>query len=245
MAINVVTGKGNAPTKISLAPQEAVDFKSWFDLLVAQKMEIDEALAKSYRDAFPFYLEAAAIAKAYMTTSNEPFTPLQPTQGEYGVKELNAQDIGAIVWSGGNGVSSVHSWLQTISLTASVSWANLFGTPGSPVTPSNTASYHSLLAWHGMISYQPGTRMTQLQQNVGSYTYPVTGVEQAAKIDKTFKKFKLIPLEGNFLLIPTNTWYAMANFQKNVFANAESYTEEIGLLGLVFGEYSYLKAQIS
>jgi hypothetical protein len=96
-----------------------------------------------------------------------------------------------------------------------------------------------------MISYQPGTRMTQLQQNVGSYTYPVTGVEQAAKIDKTFKKFKLIPLEGNFLLIPTNTWYAMANFQKNVFANAESYTEEIGLLGLVFGEYSYLKAQIS
>jgi hypothetical protein len=245
MALNIITGKGNAPSKIPLTAQETADFRAWFDLLVAQKMEIDETLAKSYRDAYNFYLEAAAIAKAYMTTTNEPFTPLQPTQGEYGVKELAPQDIGVITWSGGNGVSTIHSWLQTLSLGASVSWVNLFGSSGTPVTPSNTASYHSLLAWHGLISYQPGTRITQLQQNVGSYTYPVTGVEQAAKIDKTFKKYKLLPLDGDYLLIPTNTWYAMANLQKVAYASIESYTEEIGLLGLTFAEYSYLKAQIS
>ena len=245
MSINVITGKGNAPSAVALTPQEEADFRAWFDLLVAQKQEIDETIAKSYRDAYAFYRQAAAIAKAYMTTTNEPFQPLQPTQGEYGVKELAPQDIGIITWAGGNGISTIHSWQQTIALGASVNWANLFGSSGTPVTPSNTASYHSLLAWHGMISYQPGTRIVQLQQNVGSYTYPVTGVEQAAKIDKTFKKYKLLPLEGNFLLIPTNTWYAKAGFQKQVFANAESYVEEIGLLGLVFGEYSYLKAQIS
>lgn len=245
MALNIITGKGNAPSKLSLTPQEVSDFRAWYALLVAQKMEIDETLGKTYRDAEVFYLEAAAISKAYMTTTNEPFTPLQPTQGEYGVKELDPQDIGSPVFTAGAGLSSVHSWTQTITLAASVDWANLFGSSGSPVSPSNTASYHSLLAWHGLISYQPGTRLTQLQQNVGSYTYPVTGVEQAAKIDKTFKKFKLIPLEGYFLLIPTNTWYAQAAFQKVVFANAESYTEEVGMLGLVFAEYSYLKAQIS
>jgi hypothetical protein len=245
MAINVITGKGNAPSTVALTQQETQDFRAWFDLIVAQKREIDESLAKSYQDAYQFYLNAAAIAKAYMTTTNEPFTPLQPTQGEYGVKELDPQDIGAITWSGGNGTSTIHSWVQTISLGASVNWANLFGSSGTPVTPSNTASYHSLLAWHGMVSYQPGTRIIQLQQNVGSYTYPCTGVEQAAKIDKTFKKYKLLPMEGFYLLIPTNTWYAQAAFEKVVFANAESYTEEIGLLGLVFAEYSYLKAQIS
>jgi hypothetical protein len=245
MALNIITGKGNAPSKVALTPQEDMDFKAWFDLLVAQKREIDESIAKSYQDAWPFYKEAAAIAKAYMTTTNEPFTPLQPTQGEYGVKELDPQDIGSPVFTAGAGLSSLHTWVQTIALGASVDWANLFGSSGTPVAPSNTASYHSLLAWHGLISYQPGTRLQQLQQNVGSYTYPVTGVEQAAKIDKTFKKFKLIPLEGYFLLIPTNTWYAQASFQKVVFANAESYTEEIGILGLTFAEYSYLKAQIS
>jgi hypothetical protein len=126
-----------------------------------------------------------------------------------------------------------------------VDWSAIFGTVGSPVTPSNTASYHSVLAWHNLISYQPGTRLQQLQQNVGSYNYPTVAIEQAAKIDKTFKKFKLIPIEGVYLLIPTNTWYLQGSFQKNVFANVESYTEEIAVLGLVFGEYSYLNSQIS
>jgi hypothetical protein len=37
----------------------------------------------------------------------------------------------------------------------------------------------------------------------------------------------------------------MANLQKVAYASIESYTEEIGLLGLTFAEYSYLKAQIS
>jgi hypothetical protein len=245
MVQNIITGKGNAPSQLALSQQEIVDFKNWFDLLVKQKMEIDEQIGRTYLEAYGFYLQAAAVAKAYMTTTNEPFTPLQPTQGEYGVKELDAQDIGVITFTAGNGVSTVHAWQQTITLAASVDWANLFGSSGTPVTPSNTASFHSVLAWHGLISYQPGTRVTMLQQNVGSYTYPVTGIEQAAKIDKTFKKFKLLPLEGYFLLIPTNTWYAQAAFQKVVYANAESYTEEIGMLGLVFAEYSYLKAQIS
>jgi hypothetical protein len=245
MAVNIITGKGNEPSSTSLTPNEAANFKAWFDLLVAQKREIDESIAKSYADAWEFYLTAAAIAKSYMTTTNEPFTPLQPTQGEYGVKELDPVDIGAITFAGYVGTSTFHSWIQSLSVGASVDWVNLFGSSATPITPSNTASYHSVLAWHGLISYQPGTRVVQLQQNVGSYTYPTTGVEQAAKIDKTFKKYKLIPIEGNYLLIPTNTWYAMTQLQKVVFANAETYTEEIGILGLTFAEFSYLRSQIS
>ena len=244
--INVITGKGNAPSSVALNQSEVMDFKAWFDHIVAQKMEVDVDIAQSFAKNYEFYLNAAQVAKAYMTTQNEPFYPLEPTQGGYGVKEITPQDIGAITWpSTTTGLSSLHSWQQTIALGASVNWANVFGTAGAPISPSNTASYHSVLAFHGLISYQPGTRLQQLQQAIGSYIYPVVSVEEAAKIEKPLKKFKLIPLESGFLLIPTNNWYMQASFEKAVFGNAESYVEEIAILGLVFAEYSYLRAQIS
>ena len=253
MAIKMITG-GSAPSSLPLTmgkpgeqTNETADSTAWFDRIVAQKQEIDPEIAQSFRNNRDFYFAAASIAKAYMTTTNEPFSPLQPANGQYGVKEITPQDIGIITWSSQYvATSTLHTWVQSFSPAASVNWVNLFGTPSVAVAPSNTSSYHSLLAWHGMISYQPGTRLQQLQQNVGSYTYPTTSVEEAAKIDKTFKKFKLIPLEAPYLLIPTNTWYAQASLQKVVFTNAEGpYTEEIALLGLVFAEYSYLRSQIS
>jgi hypothetical protein len=220
-------------------------FNTWFQDLITSKNKVDPEIAQSFAAQQDFYAYAAGVAKGYFGTNNEPFVPQEPTSGTYGVRELLPQDIGVIDWVTNVGRSTVHTWVQTITLAANVNWANLFGTPAVPVTPSNTQSYHGLLAFHSLIAWNPGTRITALKHTVNSYTYPEVSVEQAAKIEKPFKTFKIIPLEGNFLIQPTGQFNTRLNMEKVVFANAESYVENIAILGLVFAEYQYLNIEVS
>ena len=244
---NLITGKLQNLQSTPLTQDEMAAFNRWFNRLVAQKTEIDLDIAASFEKQKDFYSFCATVAKSYFATNNLPFVPEEPTSGTFGVRELLPVDLGAnaIVWGTPPATAAFHSWAQALTVAAANGWTNLFGTPAAPITPSNTQSYHSLLAFHSLISWQPGTRILALKHTVNAYTYPEVSVEQEAKIDKPFKTFKLIPLEGDFLIHPTGTFNTRLELEKNVFANAETYTEQLALLGLVFAEYSYLNAEIN
>jgi hypothetical protein len=244
---NLITGKLQNLQSTPLTPDENAAYNQWYQSLVLQKGEIDPEIAASFEKQKDFYAFAASVAKSYFAVNNIPFVPQEPTSGTFGVREILPVDLGAnaIVWGATPVTATIHSWVQALTVAAANGWTNLFGTLAAPITPSNTQSYHSLLAFHSLISWQPGTRITALKHSVNSYTYPEVSVEQSAKIDKPFKTFKLIPLEGDFLIHPTGTFSTRLELEKNVFANAETYSEQIGILGLVFAEYAYLNAEIN
>jgi hypothetical protein len=243
---NLITGKLQNLQSTPLTPTEKAAYDQWYSGLVAQKREIDQDIAESFAKQKDFYEFCATVAKSYFAVNNIPFVPQEPTSGTFGVREMLPQDIGNVPsWVAVPVVSTVHSWLQALTVGAGAGWTNLFGTPAVPVTPSNTQSYHSLLAFHSLISWQPGTRIMAVKHSVNSYTYPEVSVEQSAKIDKPFKTFKLIPLEGDFLIHPTGTFNTRLELEKDVFANAETYTEQLGILGLVFAEYAYLNTEVN
>jgi hypothetical protein len=243
---NLITGKLQNLQTTPLTPEEVTAFNRYFNTLVAQKREIDMDIAMSFEKQKDFYAFAATVAKSYFAVNNIPFVPEEPTSGTFGVREILPQDIGNVPsWTVTPVVSTIHSWAQALTVAAANGWTNLFGTPAAPVTPSNVQSYHSLLAFHSLISWQPGTRIMAIKHQVNSYTYPEVSVEQAAKIDKPFKTFKLIPLEGEFLIHPTGSFNTRIELEKVTFANSETYTEQLAILGLVFAEYAYLNTEIN
>jgi hypothetical protein len=245
---NLITGKLANLMTVPLQPTEQAAFNAWFDRLVTQKNEVDIEIGQSYQKERAFYAFAATVAKAYFSVNNEPFVPQEPTSGTFGAREILPQDIGIIDWVTNIGRSTVHSWVQTISVAANVIWDDVFGTVAVPVTPSNTQNFKGLLAFHSLISWQPGTRITAQKFGVNAYTYPEVSVEQAAKITKPFKPFKLLPLEGDFLIHPSGTFNMRAAFEKVNFAagtQPETYTEEIAIMGILFAEYQYLATEVS
>ena len=244
---NILTGSAKAVQSTPLVAGEVTAFNEFFKRLVAQKMEVDPDIAESFAKEYDFYAYCATVAKASFASNVLPFIPQEPTSGTFGVREILPVDLGAgaITWTAVPVTATFHSWAQPLTVAAANNWTNLFGTLAAPITPSNTQSYHSLLAFHSLISWQPGTRITALKHTVNSYTYPEVSVEQAAKIDKPFKTFKLIPLEAEFMLPPTWSFNTRVQLEKVAFANSETYTEQLALLGLVFAEYGYLNAEIN
>jgi hypothetical protein len=243
---NLITGKIGALQSVALTDEEQKAFDASFATLVAKKNAIDPEIGKSFDDQHDFYAYAAQVAKAYFSTSNIPFVPDEPTSGAFGMREMLPQDVIPPSFAGAppSVVSGFSSWKQLLTLGAANIWTNLFGPAGVPGQASNVQSYHSLLAFHGLISWQASSRALLLRHLVNGYQYPAVSVEQDAKIDKKGKNFKLIPLEGDFLIHPTGYWTTDIALEKEVVGNIESYTEQIGILGLTFAEYSYLLAKI-
>lgn len=242
---NLITGKLQNLQSVALSDDEKKEFDDAFKRIVARINNIDPELAADFQNEHDFYQYAASVAKAYFSSTNLPFVPDEPTSGTFGMRELIPQDMQPPSIFTGTITASFHSWVQSLSVGASAVWTDLFGSSASPIKPSNLQSYHSLLAFHQLISWQPGTRIVQMRHNVNGYQYPGVSVEHEAKITKAFKPFKVIPLEGEFLIHPTGYWNTRVALEKDVFADAETYTEEIGIMGICFGEFGYLNAEIN
>jgi hypothetical protein len=252
LIIGKISPLQSSPLSIVVAPgapagtlTEQAKFDAAFARIVAKMKALDPEIGASFEGEHDFYSYCAAVAKAYFTTMNIPFEPEEPTSGTFGMRELLPMDLVPPPFTSANpATSGFHTWKQTVALAAGTSWTDLFGTLGAAEKPSNVMSYHSLLGFHQMISWQPATRIRQLRHNVNGYQYPAVTVEQNSKVDKPFKNFKLIPLEGEFLIHPTGFWNTRAEFEKENYANAESYTEQLALLGICFAEYGYLNTEL-
>jgi hypothetical protein len=243
---NLIIGKIGALQTSPLTPAEAAAFGSYYADLVASKREVDPEIARSWELQQSFYAFAATVAKAYFSTNQIPFVPQEPTSGSFGVREILPIDLTPPAnFAASPLLAGTHTWVQSLTVGVNSAWVNLFGSSATPITPSNIQSYHSLLAFHSLISWQPGTRIVGIKHNVNSYGYPVVSLEEAAKIEKPYKTFKIIPLEGDFLIHPTGTFYTQIQLEKLNIANSETYTENIGIMGMVFAEYSYLNALIN
>jgi len=243
---NLIIGKISPLQSAALTDAEQTKFDAAYSRLVVKKKAIDPEIGQSFEDEHDFYAYAAQVAKAYFTTLNIPFEPDEPSSGTFGMRELLPQDIVPPSFAGSppSVVSGFSSWKQLLTLAAANIWTNLFGPAGVQGQASNVQSYHSLLAFHSLISWQASSRALLLRHNVNGYQYPAVSVEENAKIDKKGKSFKIIPLEGEFLIHPTGYWTTDVALEKEVVGNIESYTEQIGILGLTFAEYSYLLAKI-
>jgi hypothetical protein len=243
---NLIIGKISPLQSAALTSDEQAAFDAAYQKIVDKKSAIDPEIGQSWANEHDFYNYAAQVAKSYFTTLNIPFVPDESTSGTYGMRELEPQDVVPPSFAGSppSVMSGFHSWKQLLTLPVNNLWTHLFGPGGVQGMASNVQSYHSLLAFHSLISWQPGSRAMYLRHQVNGYQYPAVVVEEFAKMDKKGKTFRLIPLEGEFLIHPTGYWTTDIALEKEVLSNQEQYTEQIGIEGLTFAEYSYLLAEI-
>ena len=242
MAVKIMLGRTPVLRHVPLTPEGAALFREDFTKLVNRMRKIDPEIADSFMENFEFYEYAAGIAKGAFFEVG--FGGFDVSSGQFGMKELSAPDIGAIDWVTNPGRSTVHSWVRTFTLPANVSWADVFGSAGTPVRPSVTAEHRSLHAFHALVSWKPGTRLTTTRWNINEVPYTQFGVEAFSKIAKEGKTLRLIPLSMPVLIHPEGKYYMRGRFEKVDFAASETYTEEIGILGLVFAQFNYLRAEV-
>ena len=240
MALRIMLGKTPVLRHVPLAPEGAALFKEDFTKFVNKMRRVDPDIADSYMEHFDFYEYAAGIAKGAFFEIG--FGGFEASSGQFGMKELNAPDIGTIDWATNH--STVHSWVKTFTLPANVSWADIFGSAADPVRPSTTAERRSLHAFHGLVSWRPGTRLTATRWDINEVPYIHYGVEISTKTEKEGKTLRLIPLSTPVLIHPEGRYFMRGRFEKVNFGADETYTEEIGILGLVFAQYDYLRAEV-
>ena len=246
MAVKIMLGKTPVLRHVPLTPEGAALFREDFTKFVDRMRKIDPEIADSFMEHFDFYEYAAGIAKGAFFEVG--FGGFEPSSGQFGMKELNAPDIGTINWEATSGRipghSDVHTWVKSYTLDANVSWADIFGSAGKPVRPSVTAEHRSLHAFHALVSWKPGTRLTAIRWDINEVPYTHFGVEAFSKIAKEGKTLRLIPLPMPVLIHPEGQYFMRGRFEKVDFTVSETYTEEIGILGLVFAQYNYLRTEV-
>jgi hypothetical protein len=266
--INILTGQHSSITSTLLTLDEVQWFKDYYSEMVEEKTRIDPDIGKSFAKQQHFYETVAAIAKTYMTEPNKPFRPYLPSLGEFGCRDILPQDTGKIEWP--TGQSTVHTWRQKITVPAKTAWTDLFGTSEKPITPSNAQNYHCLFAFHALVSLKPRSRIIGVRNNIDNFQgYPVHSVELAVKKAKGFdwltkrikqlrvpakdakeetknySPFIIIPMQGDFLILPGVSFNIRCLVEKDNFEETETYQEEIAPLGLIFAEYDYLRTELS
>lgn len=241
--IRLMIGKIAELKVAELTSDEKRLFDSDFRVLTDHLALIDPELGRAMEAEKAFYAHAATVAKGYF--DQKPFGGLRPSSGQYGMRLFKPQDTGVINWTTTPPVSTVHTWVKTITLPANVCWVDLFGTAIAPVKPETRAETRSVHAFHALISYRPGTRLVSYLWNINRLPYSDVSVELYAKIEKPHKTYKLIPLPSQVLVHPGGEYFCRAAFEKADFSAAETIVEEIALFGILFAEFDYLKVELS
>lgn len=240
--IRPMVGRISTLNTTVLSPNENRIFSDDFGLIVRKMNEIDPELGRSFEREAGFYQHACQAAKAAF--DNKPFGGLRPESGQFGMRLLKACDIGTIDWETNVGRSDVHSWVKSLTVAANSTWTDLFGSASDTVKPSTKQQYRSFHAVHALISWRPGTRAIATYWNVNQLPYTDFTFEMFSKTEKPDKTFKLLPVPGQLLLHPSGQYYCQVQLEKDDYASAETYTEEIGQLGIVFAEWNYLSTKL-
>ena len=220
------------------------DLKIWerdFALICDELSKlVDPELGADLRSEKPFYEAALQVAKGYF--DKLPFGGLKSATGQFGFRLIGPQDLKS---SSTTDLSPVlWSWVRTLAMTSgNTEVANAFSAAFYASTKANASA---VLAWHRLISYKPAPRLLYVQWKINEFPYAPYSVEPFSKISKENKLFKIFPMPGRIILHPGGKCDCDMYFDRETGSTdpsgAVNVDVEIGLFGLVFGEYDYLSA---
>lgn len=234
--LNLLAGTVTSLGQTALSSDDRVIWDRDFAMLIDTLAKLaDPELGQDLANEAEFYLMACQIAKNYF--DDKPLGGLTPRSGQFGFRVILPQDMS----SAAAYTAAIHKWAQTISLSGSVTWADILGSSGSPYFATTTSEAEVALAFHKLISYQPDPKVFGLKLWVNETPYPGWSVEPFAKISKgANKNFRLLPLPGRVVIHPGGKFAIGGCFQKaKAFATAEDIDVEIAPLGLTFCEYDH------
>jgi hypothetical protein len=225
------------------------DLNVWnrdFDLLVSDMAKhADFELGTDLGNEKQFYTAALQVAKGYFDAKS--FGGLKAATGQFGFRIIGPQDLKA---ASSSMVPALISWIQTLTTDSGHTYEQYaIGVASSAaVYTSALVTQKSLLAWHRLISYKPSPRLQYVEWNINNSPYVPYCVEPFSKVQKADGKlFRLIPMPGRIIIHPGGSFYGHLYFDlEEAYASLSGTTKsvdvEIGLFGLVFAEYDYLKA---
>lgn len=241
-----MAGTAKSLEQAAITPTEQQVWDRDFDLLCDDLSRLaDPDLGADLRKEKTFYTGVLQVAKGYF--NDKPFGGLKAATGEFGFRLAVAQDLKQAA-SDAN-VCAFYNWAQTVTTTSATRTyvTGVIGYGAAACYTSNESNKHEVLAWHRLISYKPNPRLIYLAYTINGYPYVPYSVEPFSKIGKPDKLFKIIPQPGRVILHPGGYFFITMNFDLELAAAtaptvAKSIDIEIGLFGLVFGEYDYLSS---
>lgn len=239
--LNLMAGTARSLEQELLTREDVEVWERDFALLCDDLSKlVDPELGADLRAEKAFYDAAMQVAKGYF--DKLPFGGLKPATGQYGFRLAAAQDLKA---APGAVTAKLYSWVQTLSTGATDTKITKLLGAGAAVYTCNAANSAEVLAFHRLISYKPSPRIIYVLFTINDYPYAPYCVEPFSKIDKQNKLFKTIPMPGRVILHPGGSMYCDVYVETNEDASptvATTLDFEVGVFGLVFGEYDYLKA---
>lgn len=238
--LNLLSGTVTSLGQTPLSDDDKAIWDRDFALLVKTLTDLcDAELGRDFLAEAEFYLMACQIAKNYF--DDKPLGGLTPRSGSFGMRFILPQDMS----SAAGYTAVIHKWIKSVSVTASTTWADIWGTSSSPYFATTTSEARVCFAFHKLISYQPDPKVFGIKLWVNETPYPGWSVEPFAKISKgANKNFRLLPLPGRVVLHPGGKFAIGGCFQKSLaFATEENVDIEIAPLGLTFCEYDHAYAE--
>lgn len=227
-----------------LAQQELETWDRDFNLLVDDLSKIiDPELGANIAAEKSFYQAAAEIAKSYF--DSKEFGGLKAGTGQFGFRLAGAQDLKQAATDATNPAG--YSWRRKVTTTsAKTEVTYVLGYGSAAGYACNESSHKEVLAFHKLISFGPLPRIQYIEFTINDYPYVPYNVELFSKIPKDGKLYKLIPMPARVILHPGGKIAVDMYFDLEQGQTAPLGTNdldiEIGILGLVFGEYDYLDA---
>lgn len=239
--LNLMAGTIRSLEQKALSPDDSAIWNRDFKLICddLQKL-VDPELGADLRSEEAFYMAAAQVAKGYF--DGHPFGGLKSATGQFGCRLAIAQDLKTAATAT---TAKMYSWMQTgPATTASTSKVVKLIGAGAAVYTCSAVNQQEVLAFHRLISYKPSPRIIAVVFTINDYPYPPYTVEPFSKIGKADKLFKILPIPGRVILPPGASIYIDAYIEAEEttsLTGSLSLDYEVGLFGLVFGEYDYLK----
>ena len=237
--LNLMAGTARSLEQELLTSEDVKVWERDFALLCDDLTKlVDPDIGADLRSEKAFYEAALQVAKGYF--DKLPFGGLKSATGQFGFRLLGPQDLKS---SSSTNLSPVlWSWVQTLGLTSgNTEVANAFS---SAFYSSSKANASAVIAWHRLLSYKPAPRLLYVQWKVNDYPYAPYSVEPYSKIAKENKLIKIVPMPGRIILHPGGKCDCDMYFDRETGSTDPSGSEnidvELGLFGLVFGEYDYL-----
>ena len=237
--LNLMAGTARSLEQELLTSEDAKVWERDFALLCDDLTKlVDPDIGADLRSEKAFYEAALQVAKGYF--DKLPFGGLKSATGQFGFRLIGPQDLKA---STSTNLSPVlWSWVQTLGMTSGkTEVANAFS---AAFYASSKANASAVIAWHRLLSYKPAPRLLYVQWKINEFPYVPYSVEPYSKIAKENKLFKVVPMPGRIILHPGGKCDCDMYFDRETGSTDPSGSEnidvEIGLFGLVFGEYDYL-----
>jgi len=250
----------------SLEQGEQEIFDEDYGGIVRQAYDLDPQLAQLWLDNYYGYLWC--IQQFKNALGGIKFGGSRPTSGQFGFRVFTPQDgASSAVTDASPPSTDVRTWRQSMAVNANTTIQSLFpnvkgtlavgtnttgtgaGIAANTVSPNQTQPSRAVHAFHGFISWNPGTRIVAYRLVVNSIVYPVFNAEHFAKTQKPLKPHRIIPLPngnraaGGVAYTGLNgDWRldAIWDLEDGTYASGFTVIEEIGVLGLVLAEYTFL-----